>query len=103
MRAFLACLFVLLFATVALAQSATPEQKAQLAPTGKLRAAVVTIPFLAKKDASGEVTGVAADLGAEMARALGVPYEPTVYQGAARRRRGGARRQGRRHVPGADA
>jgi polar amino acid transport system substrate-binding protein len=79
MRAFLGCLFVLLFATAALAQSATPEQKAQLVPTGALRAAIVTIPFLAKKDASGAVTGVAPDLGAEMARALGVPYQPTVY------------------------
>jgi hypothetical protein len=39
----------------------------------------VTIPFLAKKDASGAVTGVAPDLDAEMARALGVPYQPTVY------------------------
>ena len=80
MRAIFSCLVVLLFATAAQAQSATPEQKAQLAPTGALRAAIVTIPFLAKKDASGAVTGVAPDLGAEMARALGVPYQPTVYQ-----------------------
>lgn len=79
MRAIFSCLVVLLFATAAQAQSATPEQKAQLAPTGALRAAIVTIPFLAKKDASGAVTGVAPDLGAEMARALGVPYKPTVY------------------------
>ena len=79
MRAFWACLVVLFFATAALAQSATPEQKAQLAPTGALRAAIVTIPFLAKKDASGALTGVASDLGAEMARALGVPYQPTAY------------------------
>lgn len=79
MRVILACLSVLLISTGALAQSATPEQKAQLAPTGTLRAAIVTIPFLAKKDASGTVTGVAPALGAEMARVLGVPYQPTVY------------------------
>ena len=79
MRAILAFFALLFFATTALAQSATPEQKAQLAPTGALRAAIVTIPFLAKKDASGAVTGVAPDLGAEMARVLGVPYQPTVY------------------------
>ena len=79
MRAILACLVVLMFGTAALAQSATAEQKAQLAPTGALRAAIVTIPFLAKKDASGTVTGVAPDLGAELARVLGVPYQPTVY------------------------
>jgi polar amino acid transport system substrate-binding protein len=75
MRTIFACLFVLLFGAAALAQSATPEQKAQLAPSGKLRAAVVTIPFLAKQSADGQLTGVAADLGVELARVLGVPYE----------------------------
>src|SRR5690349_22258577 len=80
MRAIFAFFTLLFFATTALAQSASPEQKAQLAPTGALRAAIVTIPFLAKKDASGAVTGVAPDLAAEMARMLGVPYQPTVYE-----------------------
>ena len=75
MRAILACIVVVLFGTAALAQSATPEQKAQLAPTGALRAAIVTIPFLAKKDATGALTGVAPDLAAEMARVLGLPYQ----------------------------
>ena len=79
MRSF-ACLIALLLATAAQAQSITAEQKSQLAPTGALRAAIVTIPFLAKKDASGAVTGVAPDLAAEMARVLGVPYQPTVYE-----------------------
>jgi polar amino acid transport system substrate-binding protein len=51
-----------------------------LAPTGSLRAAIVTIPFLAKKDAGGALSGVAHDLAADMARALGVPYQPTVYE-----------------------
>ena len=80
MRTIFACLVVLLSGTAVLAQSATPEQKAQLAPTGKLRAAVVTIPFLAKQDASGQATGVAADLGVELARVLGVPYEAMVIK-----------------------
>jgi polar amino acid transport system substrate-binding protein len=80
MRAFLACLVVLFTGSVALAQSATPEQNAQLAPTGKLRAAMVTIPFLAKQDAGGQAAGVAADLGVEMARAMGVPYEAMVFK-----------------------
>jgi polar amino acid transport system substrate-binding protein len=75
-----ACLIALLLATAAQAQSITAEQKSQLALTGALRAAIVTIPFLAKKDASGAVTGVAPDLAAEMARVLGVPYQPTVYE-----------------------
>ena len=80
MRAFLACFVVLFTGSVALAQSATSEQKAQLAPTGKLRAAMVTIPFLAKQDAGGQAAGVAADLGVEMARAMGVPYEAIVFK-----------------------
>jgi polar amino acid transport system substrate-binding protein len=75
MRTIFACLFILLSAAVALAQTVTPEQKAELAPTGTLRAAVVMIPFLAKQSADGQLSGVAADLGVEMARALGVPYE----------------------------
>jgi polar amino acid transport system substrate-binding protein len=62
------------------AQTVTPEQKAQIAPSGTLRAAVVTIPFLAKKDSSGQLSGVAADLGVEMARVLGVPYQPTAFE-----------------------
>jgi polar amino acid transport system substrate-binding protein len=80
MRAFLVCLVVLFTGSAVLAQSATPEQKAELAPTGVLRAAIVTIPFLAKKYANGVVSGVAPDLAVEMARALGVPYQPTVYE-----------------------
>jgi len=80
MRTIFSCLFVLLFGAAALAQSATPEQKAELAPSGKLRAAVVTIPFLAKQSADGQLTGVAADLGVEMARVLGVPYEAQVIK-----------------------
>ena len=60
----------------ALAQSATAEQKAQIAPTGSLRVALVKIPFLAKQDAaSGQLKGVAPDLGEELARRLGVPIE----------------------------
>jgi polar amino acid transport system substrate-binding protein len=80
MRTIFAGLLVLIFGTAVLAQSATPEQKAQLAPTGKLRAAVVTIPFLAKQGADGQPTGVAADLGVEMARVMGVPYEAIVIK-----------------------
>ena len=62
---------------VALAQAANAEQKAQIAPTGSLRAALVKIPFLAKPDAaSGQLKGVAPDLAEELARRLGLPYQP---------------------------
>jgi polar amino acid transport system substrate-binding protein len=63
----------------ALAQSASAEQKAQIAPTGSLRVAVVKIPFLAKQDASGHLKGVAPDLGEELARRLGMPYQPMPF------------------------
>jgi polar amino acid transport system substrate-binding protein len=65
-----------LAATSALAQNASAEQKAQIVPTGVLRAALVKIPFLAKQDpASGQLRGVAPDLGEEFARRLGLPYQ----------------------------
>ena len=64
----------------AAAQTPTAEQKAQIAPTGQLRVGLVKIPFLAKQDpATGQLKGVAPDLGEEMARRLGVPYAPTAY------------------------
>ncbi len=72
---------LLMSGAVAMAQPApTAEQKAQLAPSGGLRAALVTIPFLAKQNAGGQTRGVAPDLAAEMARALGVAYAPTVLK-----------------------
>jgi polar amino acid transport system substrate-binding protein len=67
-------------AVAAVAQSPSSEQTAQIAPTGRLRVALVKIPFLAKQDAtSGQLKGVAPDLGEELARRLGVPYEPMAF------------------------
>lgn len=81
MRAISIIVVSLLCGSAALAQPApTPEQKAQLAPSGALRAAIVTIPFLAKQAAGGTTTGVAPELAAELARSLGVAYEPTVFK-----------------------
>lgn len=80
MRAAILGLLMIGTASGALAQTATPEQKAQLVPTGVLRAAIVTIPFLATQDAGGPTKGVAPDLAADMARALGVAYEPTAFK-----------------------
>ena len=79
MQRLLALVLVLFAASPSFAQTATPEQKAQVAPSGALRAAQVKIPFLAKQDASGALRGVAPDLAAEMARVLGVPYQPTAF------------------------
>src|SRR5215472_4587113 len=62
--------------------SLTQNEMQALAPTGKLRAAlylggpanVVIDPK------SGEMKGVGYELGKELARRMGVPYEPVIYQ-----------------------
>jgi polar amino acid transport system substrate-binding protein len=57
------------------------EQRQALAPTGKLRVGfLATTPIHATKDAaSGEFKGPAVDLGKEMARRIGVQFEPVAY------------------------
>ncbi|MEP6998318.1 MAG: transporter substrate-binding domain-containing protein, partial [Betaproteobacteria bacterium] len=59
----------------------TPEVRQALAPTGKLRVALqLASPLNVVKDsASGEMTGVGFDLGQELARRIGVPFEPVMY------------------------
>ena len=64
--------------------TAPPAVVAQLAPTGKLRAAInYGNPVLAFKDpATGEPRGVSVDLARELARRLGVPLEMVFYTAA---------------------
>ena len=59
----------------------TPAVRADLAPTGKLRAGInYTNVILAAKDkATGESRGVAIDLAREVAQRLGVPVEIVAY------------------------
>ena len=59
----------------------TPEARQALAPTGKLRVGLqLGNPLNVIKDsASGEMKGVAFDLGKELARRMGVPFEPVLY------------------------
>jgi polar amino acid transport system substrate-binding protein len=59
----------------------TREQRQALAPTGKLRVGFLsTTPIHATKDtASGEFKGIAVDLGKDLARRVGVPFEPVAY------------------------
>ena len=63
----------------------TPAVRADLAPTGKLRAGVNYGNFiLATKDrATGESRGAAIDLATEIARRLGVPVEIVAYDSVA--------------------
>src|SRR5262245_19542929 len=68
---------VLAMVAASAASAQSLSSVAQIAPTGKLRAALVKIPFLAKPDhASGQLKGVAPDLAEEFAQRLGVPLEP---------------------------
>lgn len=51
-----------------------------LAPTGKLRVGLISVPVHSIRDPySGELRGVAHDLGRELAARLSVPFEPIVY------------------------
>jgi len=82
--------FVLLISTALVACSTRPVAPAavvsDLAPTGKLRAAInFGNPVLAGRDpATGEPRGVSADLSRELAARLGVPVEFVTYQAAGR-------------------
>src|SRR5262245_63064407 len=73
-----ACVLVLAIGA-AFAQSPSAEQRAHIAPAGALRVALVKIPFLAKPAGSAVLKGVAPDLGEDMARQLGVPYQPIAF------------------------
>jgi polar amino acid transport system substrate-binding protein len=70
-------LFVVLLASCASPQTAPPGAVADLAPTGRLRAAInFGNPILAIKDAAtGEARGVSVDLARELGRRLNVPVE----------------------------
>ena len=59
-----------------------PQVRQALAPTGKLRVGVyLGSPTSMVVDAkTGEKVGVALDLGRELARQLGVPFQPVQYQ-----------------------
>ena len=68
-------------ATAATSMAPSSEVRQALAPTGKLRVGInLQRIFLAKRDAaSGEVTGVAMNLGRSLAQRLGVTFEPVFY------------------------
>ena len=68
---------------VGMQSGANTETKAALAPTGKLRVAFVSpAPLYATKDpTTGELKGVAVDLGKELSRRVDAPFEPVAYAG----------------------
>ena len=82
-RAFIfATVCVLLAACAGLQSGPSPEAKQGLAPTGKLRVALVTVQIYATKDSgTQELKGVGVDLGKELAKRLGVAFVPVEYAG----------------------
>jgi len=76
-----AMLAVLLTGCAGISTAPTPEARQALAPTGKLRVGLqLGSPHNVIRDsASGEMKGVGFDLGKELARRMGVPFEPVLY------------------------
>src|SRR5438132_5743758 len=72
---------VLLTGCAAISTAPTPEARQALAPTGKLRVGLqLGSPHNVIRDpVSGEMKGVGFDLGKELARRMGVPFEPVLY------------------------
>jgi polar amino acid transport system substrate-binding protein len=61
-------------------QAPSPEAKAQLAPSGTLRVAVLTSnPIIGAKDARGELKGTTVDLARALAERAGVPARMIEY------------------------
>jgi polar amino acid transport system substrate-binding protein len=77
-------LLVTFLAACAITPMAPTAAVSDLAPTGKLRAAInFGNPILASKDPStGEARGVSVDLSRELARRLGVPLQLVTYNAA---------------------
>ena len=76
-----AILGLLLTGCADISTAPTPQERQALAPTGKLRVGLqLGSPHNVIRDSvSGEMKGVGFDLGKELARRLGVPFEPVLY------------------------
>ena len=80
LRMTMTALVVLVVSASAAFTQSSQEERQALAPTGKLRGAFLLSPIYATKDsATGELKGVAIDLGQALARRIGVPFEPVNY------------------------
>ena len=79
----LALSLLLLLCACASAPRAPEQAVKDLAPTGKLRAAInLGNPVLASRGADGQPKGVSVDLANELARRLGVPVEYVLFDAA---------------------
>jgi polar amino acid transport system substrate-binding protein len=71
---------VVLLSSCASTQGAGEQTRQTLAPGGQLRVAFLAGPLYATKDSgTGELKGVAVDLGRSLAGRVGVPMQPVVY------------------------
>lgn len=77
-----AILGLLLTGCAGISTAPSSEARQALAPTGKLRAGLLlgSPTQVIRDSASGEMKGVGFDLGRELARSIGVPFEPVLYQ-----------------------
>ena len=75
-------LAIMILACASIAAQPDPEVQKVLAPSGKLRIGVFqgSPTSMIKDKASGELMGVAVELGTEMAKRLGVPFELVEYK-----------------------
>ena len=82
--AWLASLVLLAFLVGCATTSAPPAAVRELAPTGKLRAAInYGNPVLAQRDpATGQPSGISADLARELGKRMGVPVEFITFDAA---------------------
>ena len=76
-----AILGLLLTGCATMRDAPTPDARQALAPTGKLRVGLVLggATSVKRDPASGEMKGVAFDLGKELARRMGVSFDPVLY------------------------
>ena len=92
---------VALFGSGAAAEDIPAQARAALAPTGKLRVALLPLPHMALRDqVTGQFTGVIVDLGRELAKRLDVPVEFAAGKLERGRRRSGQKRPGGCDIPG---
>lgn len=80
MRAFLFPAVVLIAAQISSSSQGQTALTSEIAPTGKLRVALVGSNTILVRQKPGEnVGGVSADLGRLIAAKLGVPFDPVIY------------------------
>jgi len=77
----IAMLGLVIMGCAGISTAPTPEARQALAPTGKLRVGLqLGSPHNVIRDSvSGDMKGVGFDLGRELARRMGVPFEPITY------------------------